>query len=154
MPSPPVKMLPYWLIDWSSTYTLRMVTLQRRQVQQPCIFFPCSTVTFFHLSAALYPFQPLFSVMQQPNFNKCQDFCTFIKYHELLKAPSWNSSYTKANLTFQCKLVLQLNAVNADESTPLMPSVVPMVVLIDTLSQSLLGGKGTENIETLQERKT
>lgn len=72
----------------------------------------------------------------------------------MLKAPSWNSSYTKANLTFQCKLVLQLNAVNADESTPLMPSAVPIVVLIDTLSQSLMGGKGTENIETLQERKT
>lgn len=72
----------------------------------------------------------------------------------MLKAPSWNSSYTEANLTFQCKLVLQLNAVNADESTPLMPSAVPIVVLIDTLSQSLMGGKGTENIETLQERKT
>lgn len=35
-----------------------------------------------------------------------------------------------------------------------MPSAVPIIVLIDTLSQSLMGGKGTENIETLQERKT
>jgi len=35
-----------------------------------------------------------------------------------------------------------------------MPAAAPIVVLIDALSQSLLGGKGTENIETLQERKT